>query len=201
MNTIISWCFWRDAILTNGLPPDNRDLELRRKLAIINACCILTVIVLLFMAVTAFYNGNTVVVTADSTLALILFSVFFYLRKTKNFYNTALISLFFTGMLLFYPFISGGVKGTGQHFNTRFTTGDGSILFTPYWSNFFLDIRPCSHLLRLIYTCFQDTVLYCLCHYSSLYLSFFTDYLHQDEKEILVSRYKDRQNGMGFAHK
>jgi len=113
MNSFIQWRIWRDALLTSGLA-DREDLELRRKVAILNVASVLSVLVLLVMAVTALASGSPRIGLADSTLALLLLLNLVYLKKTRKYHNAAVIALLFTGLLLYYLFISGGVRGTGH---------------------------------------------------------------------------------------
>jgi PAS domain S-box-containing protein len=114
MNSFIQWRSWRDALQSSGLA-DREDLELRRKVATLNVASVLTVFVLLVMAVTALLvSGGLRIGLADLSLALLLLLNLVYLRKTQKYYNAAVTALLSTGLLLYYLFVTGGVKGTGH---------------------------------------------------------------------------------------
>lgn len=107
--------FSLDWILKSGLS-DHNDLELQRKVAMINFGSLFGLIILIFMSISAFTQGNMYVGVIDSSTALLLFINLIYLRITKNLLNTSIVALTFTGLLFFYLFVTGGVKGTGHLF-------------------------------------------------------------------------------------
>jgi len=111
--SIIPWRSWLDAVLVSGLS-DSHDLELRRRVAMINAGSLIAILVLVVMSTSAFGKGCTLVGIVDSFVALLLIINLGYLKSTGNYRNAAIISLIFGGLLFFYLFITGGVKGTGH---------------------------------------------------------------------------------------
>lgn len=113
MKTYSPKFFSLDYILTSGLS-DHQDLELRRKVALFNVGHLIGVTFLLLMSVSAFRFENPHQGVINLFISLLLILNLVYLKKSENFRNATIVSTIFIGLLFFYTFITGGVKGTGH---------------------------------------------------------------------------------------
>ena len=99
--------------MTSGLS-DHQDLELRRKVALVNIGHLIGTTFLLLMSASAFRYESPHQGAINLFVALLLFINLTYLRKSENFRNAAIVSMTLIGLLFLYVFVTGGVKGTGH---------------------------------------------------------------------------------------
>jgi len=103
-----SW-LWNN--ISGGLSADS-DLEMFRKMLLLNLIFILGSIFLAILCIVAFIQKDFILCTADFTILLFLVSLFFYLRKSKRLTPISIIGTVATGIFYFFLIAYGGINKT-----------------------------------------------------------------------------------------
>ncbi len=98
-------------IISSNLPPDT-DLEVLRKIYLLNIIAILGSIFLTLSGLLAFAQKAYLLGTVDFLIFFILLWLFFYLRRTNNYSFAGLMGTAATGLFYFFLIANGGVNGT-----------------------------------------------------------------------------------------
>lgn len=101
-------CFIRD----NGVQ-DGMNLELLRKIRLINVFCFLGIVVILPISIQTFLLGRYFMFFVDILVASVFVASFLYLRRTSKFVFSAHVFIHALFLLLIYLVYSGGVEKTG----------------------------------------------------------------------------------------
>jgi signal transduction histidine kinase len=108
---VLKKLFYRISI--NGLK-DRDNLELLRRIRLLNLSGLLAIAILVFMGFFAFGEGENVLAIIDITSAVLLSSVLIYLGKTGNYNVTSAVGVYFMEVFLFFFAVSGGSGATGH---------------------------------------------------------------------------------------
>ena len=98
-------------IISSNLPPDT-DLEVLRKIYLINLITILGSIFLTIFGLLAFVKKAYLLGTVDFLVFFILLWLVFYLRRTNNYSFVGIIGTAATGVFYFFLVANGGINGS-----------------------------------------------------------------------------------------
>lgn len=98
-------------IISSNLPPDT-DLEVLRKIYLLNLITILGSIFLTIFGLLAFVKKAYLLGTVDFLVFFILLCLVFYLRRTNNYSFAGIIGTAATGVFYFFLVANGGINGS-----------------------------------------------------------------------------------------
>ncbi len=102
--------FWWDFI-SSGLPKDY-DLDIIRKIVLLNLIIVVGSIFLGFLSVVAFIQGDLILCAADSALILFLMWLIYILRRKRNYKFVGNIGTIITGFFYLFLIAHGGIEKT-----------------------------------------------------------------------------------------
>ena len=102
--------FWWDFI-SSGLPKDY-DLDIIRKIVLLNLIIVVGSIFLGFLSVVAFIQGDLILCAADSALILFLMWLIYILRRKRNYRFVGNIGTIITGFFYLFLIAHGGIEKT-----------------------------------------------------------------------------------------
>jgi PAS domain S-box-containing protein len=102
-----------DVVLRGGTKSFH-DIEVSRKIIMINLISLVGILALIPMGIDAFSENNPVLGIFDLVVALLLILTQIYLRRSGNHKVTSYIGIIFSGSLFFYLYVSGGVANSGH---------------------------------------------------------------------------------------
>ncbi len=108
LNKIKSWV-WN--IISSSLPFEY-DLEVLRKILLINILTSLGCCFILLLSIIACFQQDYILALSNFIIFFILFSLFLYLRKTKNYDIASIAGTIITGIFFSFLFAYGGVNKT-----------------------------------------------------------------------------------------
>jgi PAS domain S-box-containing protein len=100
-------------VITSGMDQEY-EIEITRKIIMINLISIIGVINLIPLGIAAFFQDNNTLGVFDLFVAGLIFINLIYLRKSQHLIIASYIGISFTALLFFYLFVPGGIKGTGH---------------------------------------------------------------------------------------
>jgi two-component system sensor histidine kinase/response regulator len=103
---------WTRNLITSGLE-DRLDVQVLRKIMMINIISAIGVLNLVPLGVLAFLQGNSAAGCFDMGAAAIIMSNLFYLRRSGRYNFVSVVGVFFVGGLFLYLFLTGGSYHTG----------------------------------------------------------------------------------------
>ena len=102
--------YWWD-LISSGLPADY-NLDILRKIILINLIIIVGSIFLGFLSVIGLIQGDLILCAADSALVLFLMWLIYVLRKKRNYKFVAIIGSIITGFFYLFLLAHGGIEQT-----------------------------------------------------------------------------------------
>ncbi|MBW2365081.1 MAG: hypothetical protein JRF25_08440, partial [Deltaproteobacteria bacterium] len=102
---------WLWKIISSGLPP-GYDLEVLRKIFLLNLLFIFGSFSLIGLSIIAFIQKDSLLGIVDLSIFLFLACLFFYLRKTKRVILVSKIGTVAIGIFYFFLVTHGGINKT-----------------------------------------------------------------------------------------
>jgi len=102
---------WLWNFFSSGLPADY-DLEVLRKIFLLNLMCLLGSFFLILLGIIEFILKDPLLGIVNFSFLLLLLGLFFYLRKTRNVDFVSLVGTIITGFFYFFFIAYGGVGNT-----------------------------------------------------------------------------------------
>ena len=106
-------------VITSGTF-EKYDIEVRRKIILLNIMCIIAIINLIPLGIVAFIQDYPILGFFDLIVALVLIIIVTYLRKSGYNDFVSYFGVFVAGVLFLYLFITGGVNNTGHLWSYSF---------------------------------------------------------------------------------
>lgn len=99
---------------------DDQDFDVKCKMILLKIISIIGTFLLVFFGIDAFMKDKYILCSFDSVTACVIFGIFIFLRKTKDYKIAAYLDVLIIGILYEYLFITGGLNNTGHLWSFSF---------------------------------------------------------------------------------